>query len=146
MKNHLLSFGFLLFCFTSAFSQEQIAVIQNPYVVLLNAETGEIDNPQVIDLTPLDPGTPKGLAQVGTEVWITDQIDDMIYRFDMAGNYLSTISGNMDNIKGLALVNGTEVWVTNAGSGNGAPGDAIVRFDLNGNHLGNFLTGGKSAF
>ncbi|MFA7687807.1 MAG: T9SS type A sorting domain-containing protein [Moheibacter sp.] len=146
MKNYLLSFGFLLFCITSAFSQEQLAVIQNPYVVLLNAETGEIENPEFIDLTPLDPGTPKGIRQIGSEIWVTDQIDDMIYRFDLEGNYLSSINGNMDNIKGLGPVNGTEVWVTNAGSNNGAPGDGIVRFDMSGNYVGNFLTGGKSAF
>src|SRR5690606_11171903 len=146
MKNYLLSLGFLLFCITSVFSQEQLAVIQNHYVVLLNAETGEIENPQFIDLTPLDPGTPKGIRQIGSEIWITDQIDDMIYRFDLEGNYLSSITGNLDNIKGLGPVNGSEVWVTNAGSNNGAPGDAIVRFDMNGNFLGNFTTDGKSAF
>lgn len=146
MKNYLLSLGFLLFCITSVFSQEQLAVIQNPYVVLLNAETGEIENPQFIDLTPLDPGTPKGIRQIGSEIWITDQIDDMIYRFDLEGNYLSSITGNLDNIKGLGPVNGSEVWVTNAGSNNGAPGDAIVRFDMNGNYLGNFLTAGNSSF
>src|SRR5690606_30819719 len=62
-------------------SNAKIAVIQNPYVLLLNAETGEIENPQFIDLTSTDPSTPKGIRQIGDEIWITDQLDDMIYRY-----------------------------------------------------------------
>lgn len=146
MKKLLFSLGFILFYCLNIYSQEQIAVVQNPYVVLLNAETGAIENPQFIDLTPLNPGTPKGISQVDSEIWITDQIEDAIFRFDMAGNYISSITGNMDNIKGLNLINDSEVWVTNAGSSNGAPGDAIVRFDAGGNYLGNYPTHGDSTF
>src|SRR5690606_31969889 len=146
MKKILFFLGFLIFMATHVFSQEKIAVIQEPFVLLLNAETGDIEDPEFIDLTPLNQGTPKGIRQVGEEIWITDQIEDMIYRFDLAGNHLSNITGGMDNIKGLDVIDGSEVWVTNAGSGNGAPGEAIVRFDLDGNNLGNFLTPPGSTF
>ncbi len=146
MKKNLFFFGFLIFMVSHAFSQEKIAVIQDPFVLLLNAETGEIEDPAFIDLTPLNPGTPKGIRQIGDEIWITDQIEDLIYRFDLAGNHLSNITGAMDNIKGLDIIDGSEVWVTNAGSNNGAPGDAIVRIDLEGNILGNFPTPTGSTF
>ncbi|GEM_PF-538523 len=146
MIKTLLSWGLTLLITFNLFAQEKIAVVQKPYVLLLNAETGEIENSQFIDLTALDTGTPKGICQVGEEIWITDQIDDLILRFDLAGNYLSTITGNMDNIKGLDVVNNNEVWVTNDGSGNGAPGTAIVRFDFDGNYLGNFTTNNNTSF
>ncbi|NND64151.1 MAG: T9SS type A sorting domain-containing protein [Flavobacteriaceae bacterium] len=143
----------LLLCITFTTSlgflhaQNRIASLQEPLVVLLDDHNGSIFNPSFIDLTPLSQGTPKALIQVGEELWIADQIEDRIDRFDLSGTYLSTISGGLDNIKGMAVVNETEVWVTNAGSNNGAPGDAIVRFDLSGNNLGFFATSGTdSAF
>jgi hypothetical protein len=121
-------------------AQDRIAVIQSPNVLLLDPANGAVVDPSFIDLTPLNPGTPKGIIQVLDEIWITDQIRDRIDRFDHSGNFLSTISGGLDNVKGMAVVNG-EVWVTNAGTNNGAPGDAVVRFDLDGNNLGFFSTG-----
>jgi hypothetical protein len=46
----------------------------------------------------------------------------------------------------MELVDG-EVWVTNAGTNNGAPGNAIIRYDFSGNELGSFpTTGNDSAF
>ncbi|MEZ4778277.1 MAG: T9SS type A sorting domain-containing protein [Flavobacteriaceae bacterium] len=129
----------LIIFFFNTFSlkaQERIAVLQEPFVVLLDPNDGSIIDPTFIDLTPLSPGTPKGIIQVNEEIWVSDQIGDRIDRFDLDGNYVSTISGGMDNIKGMAVINNTEVWLTNAGTANGAPGDAIIRFDLDGNNLG----------
>ncbi|MBW7870553.1 MAG: T9SS type A sorting domain-containing protein [Flavobacteriia bacterium] len=144
---HKLLFSIIiLLTYSFGFSQEYIAVVQSPYVVLLNAETGAVEDPQFINLTPQSPSTPKGIRQVGNEIWVTDQVKDAIFRYDMDGNYISTINGNMDNIKGLDVINNNEVWVTNAGTANGASGDAVVRFDTSGNYLGYYLTGGKSSF
>jgi hypothetical protein len=124
-------------------SQELIAVIQDGNVVLLNAFDGTIQDPSFI---VLDAGTPKALIQVGGEIWISYQIGDKIERYDLEGSLLSTIEGGLDNIKGMALINNSEVWVTNAGTQNSAPGNAIVKFDLDGNNLGFFLTDGVSSF
>lgn len=146
MKKLLSFLTTILLMGSAAIAQEYIAVIQKPYVLLLNAETGMIENEQFIDLEPQDTGTPKGIRQVEDEIWITDQIDDVIYRYDLQGNFISQIEGNMDNIKGLDIIDGTEVWVTNANSGNGAPGNAIIRLDTDGNFLGHFLTDGRSSF
>lgn len=143
MKNITQSISsFLLIVFLLSFNvneaQERYAVIQSPNVILLDVITGEIVDPAFFEI--LNPGTPKALLQVGDEIWITHQIGDRIDRYDLEGNFISSISGGLDNIRGLGIVNNSEVWVTNAGSNNGAPGDAIVRFDFDGNNLGFFLT------
>lgn len=124
------------------FAQQQIAVIQGSNVRLLDFQTGDVVNPNFITIN--NPGTPKAIIQVGNEIWITHQIGDRIDRHDLNGNFISSISGGLDNIRGLGIVNGTEVWVTNAGTQNGAPGDAIVKFDFAGNNLGFFLTAPQS--
>ena len=139
-----------LFCSFIANAQQRIASLQEPFVVLLDPSDGTVIDPTFIDLSPLAQGTPKAMIQVGDEIWISDQLEDRIDRFDLAGTYLSTIggqvsNGGLDNIKGMALVNNSEVWVTNAGSNNDAPGDAIVRFDLDGNNLGFFATSGSQS-
>ncbi|MEM7187839.1 MAG: hypothetical protein AAF466_14420, partial [Bacteroidota bacterium] len=154
MKKHYLSLVvwalFVLFSSVHVFAQERIASLQEPFVVLLDPSDGSVVDPTFIDLSPLAQGTPKALVQVDDEIWISDQIEDRIDRFDLSGTYISTIGGQvsgggLDNIKGMAVVNNTEVWVTNAGSNNDAPGDAIVRFDLDGNNLGFFATSGSDS-
>lgn len=144
MNKKLLSLS--LFVIISVFkitAQDVIAVINEPNIVLLDAFDGSIINPSFIDLTPLNQGQPKDITQVGEEIWITDQTADRIDRFDLTGIYLSTIDTGLDNIKGLSVI-GSEVWVTNAGTNNGAPGSAIVRLDYQGNVLGNLPTVGSS--
>lgn len=154
MKKPYLIFGLLCLLITIASfglqAQERIASLQEPFVVLLDPTDGSVIDPTFIDLTPLAQGTPKALVQVGDELWISDQLEDRIDRFDLSGVYLSTLGGQMpngglDNIKGMEVVNNAEVWVTNAGSNNDAPGDAIVRFDLAGNNLGFFTTSGTDS-
>ncbi|MDG1064484.1 MAG: T9SS type A sorting domain-containing protein [Flavobacteriaceae bacterium] len=126
--------------------QERIAVIQEPFVVLLDPAQGNIIDPTFIDLSALNPGTPKDLLQVGEELWITDQIEDRIDRFDLSGVYIGALSTGFDNVKGMDIVNQTEVWVTNSGSANGAPGPSIIRLDFSGNNLGFIDTNGDTAF
>src|SRR5690625_4667670 len=113
-------------------------------MVVFSAFYGSVIDLLFATLTPLNTSTPKGIRQINNEVWITDQNADVIYRFDLSQTYLSNVSGNLDNIRGLDLVNGNEVWVTNAGSNNGAPGNAIVRFDTSGTHLGHITTAALS--
>lgn len=147
MKKITLFLFALFFCATIGFSQnEYILAIHGKNIVLIDAFDGTVIDPLLGTLTPLNAGTVKGIRQIGSEVWITDQTEDVIYRFDLTQTYISDVSNNLDNIKGLDLVNGNEVWVTNSGSNNGAPGNAIVRYDTSGNHLGHFATGSMSPF
>lgn len=115
MKKHLYFLSLLVIITVfQAKSQEVIAVINEPNVVLLDPFDGSVLNSAFIDLTPLNQGQPKDITQVGEEIWITDQTADRIDRFDLTGTFLSTINTGLDNIKGLAVI-GSEVWVTNAG-------------------------------
>ena len=118
-------------------------------VLLADPVTGEIVDDSFIDLTTLDAGTPLHAVQVADEIWITDQIRDRIDRFDLEGTYLSTIggtpSGGLDNLRGLAVI-GKEVWVSNSGDNNRAPGDSIVRIDFDGTILGSFPVDGSAWF
>ncbi|MGP1345605.1 MAG: hypothetical protein ACTS3F_02920 [Phycisphaerales bacterium] len=106
----------------------------NDRVAIFDPFDGSLINSSYIDLVPFDSGTPKGIIQVGNEIWVSDQIRDKIERFTLFGAHVGTIGGSvpgggLDNIKGMAVV-GNEVFVTNAGTNNGAPGDALVKIDI----------------
>jgi streptogramin lyase len=121
---------------------------------MLLATDGTTD--QVIAFNPYDgslmsaalfaiPNTTQVAAiDVNGEIWITEQTGDRITRRDITGTVLGTIGptfvgGGLDNIRGLAYVSGL-VYVTNAGTANGAPGNAIVVFDSAGNFVQSFTT------
>jgi|GEM_PF-2616921 hypothetical protein len=110
-------------------------------VMLFSAVDGSLVNP---DFIPDNPGvwnfeSPREAIQVGNEIWVTDQISDSIFRFtaSLTPQYIGTISGAMDNLRGLTLINGT-VYVCNAGTVGGAPGNAVILFDMEGTRLGHF--------
>ncbi|MEL6489604.1 MAG: calcium-binding protein [Cyanobacteria bacterium J06634_6] len=95
-------------------------------------------------------GTPINAVQVDQEIWISDQVSDAIFRFDLKGSYLGMVGDSdtdgdtdgLDNIRGMEFVNGL-VYVANGGDDNEAPGDGevVVVFDAEGNNLGFFDTG-----
>ncbi len=113
-------------------------------IVKFDAQTGAlIDADFILDANdPLtyDFSTPKDVFQVGSEIWVLDQIADRIFRFDLNGAWIATIdpvTGTLDNCRGGEFVNGT-VYVTNDGSGNGATIDTVVMFSPAGVRLGSF--------
>ena len=90
--------------------------------------------------------TPRAAIQVNNQIWVSDQSPSInaIFRFDLSGSFLGRIGGNvtdggLSNVRGMRVV-GSEVLVVNAGTTNGAPGPAIVRYDFAGNRLGSFST------
>lgn len=98
----------------------------NDILVTFNPFDGSLINSSFASIAG---GTPKHALQVGSEIWVSNQLNDNIDRFDLNGSLVSTISGGLDNIKGMEVV-GNEVWVTNAGTNNGAPGSSIVKIDI----------------
>lgn len=115
-------------------SQAQLYIMgvdsTNDGVSLFDAQTGALVQQNFIDLVAVDAGTPKHALQVGNEIWVSDQIRDSIFRFDLTGAHLGTIgTTGLDNIKGMQVV-GNQVWVTNAGSNNGSSGNSIVFIDI----------------
>lgn len=100
----------------------------NDAVHLFDATTGALFQQNFIDLLAVGARTPKHALQVGNQIWVSDQLDDKIFRFDLSGSFIGEIGGALDNIKGMEVV-GNQVWVTNAGSNNGATGNSIVFID-----------------
>lgn len=99
-------------------------------VMLFDSFDGSLLNSSFIDLTPVGAGTPINALQVGNEIWVSDQIADSIFRYSLDGTtHLGTISGGMDNIRGIEYV-GNTVYVSNSGTANGAPGDAVITIDV----------------
>ena len=76
--------------------------------------------------------TPKDVIQVNNEIWVSDQLSDSITRFTTSGAFIANITGGLDNIRGMAFAQG-KVYVSNSGSGNGAPGQAVIIYDTAGN-------------
>ncbi len=113
-------------------------------IVLFNPDDGSLAIDNYIILETFDVGTVKHVMKVQEELWISDQTKDKIYRFDTEGNLLGAIgeTGGLDNIRGMQIING-QVWVSNAGTNNGAPGKAVVQVDFDGTITGNFLVDGS---
>ncbi|MDX2018244.1 MAG: hypothetical protein SFY95_11495 [Planctomycetota bacterium] len=111
---------------------------QTDTIWLFDPQNGSLVTQQWADMSFLGlPGDvlPLQAIQVGREIWVTDQAADTIAIFRVSKNtpeLLTTISGattgGLDNIRGIAYTDGV-VFVANAGTGNGAPGTAILRID-----------------
>jgi hypothetical protein len=87
-------------------------------------------------------GTVKGIHQIGDHIYISDQTRNVVYKYDTAGNYIASLgTGFMSNIRGFDHDGGV-LYITNATSvTGGAPGNSIVKLDLDGNYLGAFPVG-----
>ncbi|GEM_PF-1032454 len=97
---------------------------------------GDINDPQTYDLS-----TPIEAIQVNDEIWLSDQISDAIFRFtanETAPTFIAAIRGQVDNMRGLAKV-GNRVYVSNAGTANGAPGSAILVYETDGTRVGHIV-------
>ena len=116
----------------------------NNRLVAFSAVDGSLIN---AELFPLAGGTPLHALSVGNEIWVSEQIGDRVSRWSLDGSLLGQIgggtSGGLDNVRGMALVGGT-VYITNAGTANGAPGAAVVMVSTSGASLGSFATGATS--
>ena len=111
-------------------------------IMLFDPFDGSLVDANYIDLTTSGiASTPVNANVVGNQIWVSDQLGDGIMRFDMAGNHLGNIVGGMDNIRGFEVV-GNTVYVSNSGSNNGAPGDAVITIDVGTMSItGNFTVG-----
>jgi hypothetical protein len=133
---------------TSATAQTYVMVADstNDRVSLFNFNDGTLFNAAfIVNQAGFTFDFPKDVIQVGNEIWVSDQTADSIFRFNLQGIYLSTITGGLDNIRGMEFVGGT-VYVSNAGTANGAPGtNTVVKFNTAGANQG-FFVGPASPF
>jgi hypothetical protein len=89
-------------------------------------------------------GTVKGIKQVGDFIYISDQTRNVVYRYDLAGNYLSSFGeGFLNNIRGFDYSSGF-FYISNATAvAGGAQANSIARFDHEGLFLDSFVVGGS---
>ncbi len=114
----------------------------NNRLVLFDKNDGSVVNPS---LFPLAGGTPIHAMQVGNEIWVSEQVGDRVSRWSFTGTPLGQMGpAGLDNIRGMEQI-GNTVYVTNAGTNNGAPGAAVVKFDTAGNPGGFFATPNASS-
>ena len=89
-------------------------------------------------------GTPIHAMQVGSEIWVSEQVGDRISRWSLNGTFLGAIgggtTGGLDNVRGMALIGGT-VYVTNGGTANGAM-IGVATYSTSGTPTGGFSTVG----
>lgn len=114
----------------------------NNRMVSFDPFDGSLVNSNVFGLAG---GTPVHAMQVGSEIWVSEQIGDRVSRWDLNGAALGAITGGLDNVRGMALINNT-VYVTNDGTANGAPGAALRMYDTSGGAQGFFATPNSSPF
>jgi hypothetical protein len=113
----------------------------NNRLVAFNPVNGSVLNSNMFSLGG---GTPIHAVQVGNEIWVSEQIGDRISRWSLSGTFLGEIggaSGGLDNVRGMAVI-GNTVYVANAGTANGAPGNAVAMYSTTGTFLGSFPTTG----
>ncbi len=111
----------------------------NNRVALFNVNDGSLFNGSYF---PLAAGTPVHAMQVGSEIWVSEQIGDRISRWSLTGAPLGAITGGMDNVRGMEQV-GNTIYLTNGGAANGSPGaNSVLMFDTTGTPTGSFITTG----
>ena len=108
----------------------------NNRLVALSPVDGSLINNNVFALAG---GTPISAIQVGSEVWVSEQIGDKISRWSWSGASLGAAGvGNLDNVRGITLINNV-VYAANDGPGFGST-DTLARFDPSGTFLGYYST------
>ena len=105
----------------------------NDRVLLLNQFDGSVLDGNFIDLAAATGGasaTPLQAMEVGSEIWVSDQLADRIFRFDRnTRSFLGDIGGGgeLNNIRGMEQV-GNTVYVA-MGSDSAAFDEGIITID-----------------
>lgn len=120
----------------------------NDRVMAFDPATGDLIDPDFIPADPANLSTPIQaiLAADQNSILVSDQLEDLVQQYDLAGNYLGVFApaggvdtNILDNVRGIALDGNNNLLVTVGGGGND---DAIAQFDTSGNFLGNFVANG----
>jgi hypothetical protein len=122
MHRHVVSALFVSSLLAPLAAEAQLPLMvpdwDNDRVMLFSGQDGSIIDLNWITDTagPYAFSSPKEAAVVGNQIWVSDQIEDSVHRFDFNRNYLGTItndaSGNtLDNIRGFGY-DGTNVYLT----------------------------------
>ena len=97
-------------------------------VLKVNINTGEFTGEFCTMPVTGSGATPKEALQVGTEVWVSDQLQDNIVAFDASGTLIGEVVGRtqgLDNVRGFEVADG-KIWVT---CGSGTYAGQVAVFD-----------------
>jgi hypothetical protein len=117
----------------------------NDRVMAFDPITGDLVDADFIpsDVTNLSTPIHAILSSSGDSILVSDQLEDAVLEYDMAGNFIGMFAGGdtavLDNVRGIALRSNNNLLVTVAG---GANADAIAEFDTGGVYQGNFIANG----
>lgn len=112
-------------------------------VLLLNSIDGSIIDENFIDIaagaasvgytgniTPIEP------MQVGNEIWVSDQVADRVWRFNLDGTFAGqygvdgTGQGLLNNVRGFEVVGNTAYFAQGSDGPTGGFGEGIVTMDI----------------
>lgn len=83
----------------------------NDVVYLIDDVTGAVIDCAYLDIAANAGGvssTPIEVLEVGNELWVSDQIADVIWRFDQGGTFIDSFgAGDFNNIRGMEVVGDT---------------------------------------
>ncbi len=118
----------------------------NDRVMAFDPTTGNLVDADFIPADPTNLSTPicAILNHDGTQVLVSDQLDDVVQAYDSTtGVYIGVFApaggantAILDNIRGISLRANGNLLVT---VGGGTNDDAVAEFDTSGNYLGNFV-------
>lgn len=120
MIARFLLFSMVLCCF-SATADAQLIVpdITNSQLMLFDETDGSLIDASFINMTA-QAGFPVNAVKVGREIWVSNQTNLTIHRFNFSGQYLGDVSGDLDYVRGMEVV-GNKVYAVNAGQNTGHP-------------------------
>ena len=116
-------------------------------VYLFNSVNGDLLDTAFIAHSNPQLQSPKHALQLfdGRSIIVSDQISDLVQKFDTAGNYVGFFAPSggvntsiLDNMRGIRFRPNRNLLVT---VGSGASQNTIQQFDEDGNHTGTFITG-----
>lgn len=120
-------------------------------VYLFSYDNGDLVDTAFISHSNPQLQSPKHALQVhnGTQIVVSDQISDLVQRFDTAGFYIGFYAPStgvntsiLDNIRGIRFLANNNLLVTVA---NGASENTIQQFDTGGVHTGTFVSSGVTS-
>jgi len=117
----------------------------NDRIMALDPATGDVIDADFVPAeTTVGTGVHAMLNAAGDRILLSDQVNDVVHEFDLAGNYIGVfapVGGAdptiMDNIRGMAMRPNGNLLVTVADDVNA---DTVVEFDTSGNYLGTFVS------
>lgn len=116
----------------------------NDRVVLLNASDGSVAVGNFLDVAAAAASvgytggsTPIEALRAGDEFWVTDQIADRVWRFDLNGNFVGqygvdgTGQGLLNNVRGFEVVGNTAFFAQGSDATSvGGQAEGIVTMDI----------------